>query len=233
MTRVMSNRGWLAATAAAILCLVAAFGLASTALAAPSVTSLTIGSGTVAPGGSITIHLTTTADSLGSWGVNVQFDNTLVTPTSCTSTSGSCNIAYPNALHTVRINGSSTAGVTGSNQELGSIVFLAGSTTGTAALTITSADLTDNTLAANTLTVTPTNGSIVIVAPTAVPTAEPTAVPTAVPATASPTPKAVPNTGGPLGDSSSMSLGWLLGAAGLIVVAGGAWTLARARREES
>jgi hypothetical protein len=53
---------------------------------------------------------------------------------------------------------------------------------------------------------------------------------------ASPTPtKAQPsgpsNTGGPQGDNGMSSLTWLLGITGLAIVAAGAWTLSRARRE--
>ena len=39
-----------------------------------------------------------------------------------------------------------------------------------------------------------------------------------------------PQTGGPTGESSSM-LTWLLVAAGLVIVSGGAWAVSRARRE--
>jgi len=68
--------------------------------------------------------------------------------------------------------------------------------------------------------VTPTDGMITIVAATPAPTAAPT-----------PTPAAAPETGGPPGASGADSMAWLLAATGLAVVAGGAWVLARAGRE--
>ncbi len=58
--------------------------------------------------------------------------------------------------------------------------------------------------------------------------AEETDAPTDAPTA---TPASVPQTGGAPGASSANSMAWLLAAAGLTVVAGGAWVLARAGRE--
>ncbi len=207
------SRGWTAAAAAAILATVAALAFLGIARAA-SVSDLTVGSATVAPAGTVWISVTATVDGLGAYGVNVEYDSTLVTATECTSNHGVCSIDVV-ATDTVRINGSNLAGITGDDVVLGTITFLAGSTEGTAALTADVDTLSD--IEGTTLTVTPTDGAITI----------------AVPATASPTPTpaAVPATGGAPGTSSANSMAWLLAAAGLAVVAGGAWVLSRAGRE--
>lgn len=210
------SRGWTAAAAAAILATVAALAFLGIARAA-SVSDLTVGSATVAPGGTVTINLTATVDDLGAYGVNVEYDSTLVTATECTSNHGVCSIDTV-ATDTVRINGSSAAGIDGTDVVLGTITFLAGSTEGTAALTVDADELTLSDSEGTTLTVTATNGAITIAVPAA--TASP-----------SPTPGAVPATGGTPGTSSANSMAWLLAATGLAIVAGGAWVLSRAGRE--
>ena len=209
------SRGWTAAAAAAILATVAALAFLGIARAA-SVSDLTVGSATVAPAGTVTINVTGTTDDLGSYRVDVGYDSTLVTATECTSNHGVCSIDTI-ATDTVRLNGSNLAGITGADVVLGTITFLAGSSEGTAALTVdaTTQVLSDTT--GETLTVTATNGAITIATPA-------TDAPTA-------TPGSVPNTGGAPGTSSANSLAWLLAATGLAIVAGGAWVLARAGRE--
>ena len=213
-----TSRGWTAAVAAAILATVAALAFLGIA-SATSITDLTVGSATVAPAGTVTIDVTTTADGLATYRVDVKYDSTLVTATECTSVHGVCSIDVI-ASDTVRLNGSKVSGITGSDVVLGTITFLAGSTEGTAALTVDSDTqvLADNTDESAALTVTATNGAITIAVPAA------TDAPTA-------TPGAVPATGGAPGTSSVNSMAWLLAAAGLTVVAGGAWVLARAGRE--
>ena len=208
------SRGWTAAAAAAILATVAALAFVGIARAA-SVSDLTVGSATVAPAGTVTINVTATVDDLGAYGVNVEYDSTLVTATECSSNHGACSIDAV-ATDTVRINGSNLAGIDGDDVVLGTITFLAGSTEGTAALTAAVDTLSDSE--GTTLTVTPTDGAITIATPAA------TASPTATPAT-------VPQTGGTPGTSSANSMAWLLAATGLAIVAGGAWVLARAGRE--
>jgi hypothetical protein len=224
MAKVLTNRGWLAAFAAAILC-VATFVAASTAFAAPgTLTNVTIGSGTVAPNGTITINLTASGTNIGSYGVNVKYDTTKVTATACTSAGGgACTIGVI-ASDVVRINGASTAGINGTDTILGTITFTAGGTAGTAALDIIASDFTDTSF--GVLANTPTDGVITIASDTPTPSPSPSpsggASPTA-------TPKTVPATGGP--DSDSFQFGWVLALAGLVVVAAGAWTLARARED--
>jgi len=216
------SRGWTAVAAAAILATVAALAFVGIAQAAPSVSDLTVGSATVAPAGTVTIDVTTTSDGLGTYRVDVQYDSTLVTATECTSVYGVCSIDTI-ASDTVRLNGSWVAGITGDDVVLGTITFLAGSTEGTAALTVDASTqvLADDTDATAPLTVTATNGAITIAVPA---TDAPTDAPT-------PTPGAVPATGGTPDTSSANSMAWLLAATGLAIVAGGAWVLARAGRE--
>src|SRR5580765_7249685 len=121
MANVLMNRGWLAAFAAAILCL-AAFVTASTASAAAgTVTNVTIGSATVAPNGDVTVNLTFSGTNIGAVGVNVKYDSTKVTATACTATKGSCNEAF--AAETVRINGADNNGISGTNVIIGTITF--------------------------------------------------------------------------------------------------------------
>jgi hypothetical protein len=214
------SRGWTAAVAAAILATVAALAFLGIARAA-SVSDLTVGSATVAPGGTVTINVTATADALGAYRVDVGYNSTLVTATECTSAEGVCSIDVI-APDTVRVNGSklSGSGITGTDVVLGTITFLAGNTEGTAALTVDASTLVLSSVETETLTATATNGAITIATPAA--TASPTATVT---------PGTVPQTGGAPGASSASSMAWLLAAAGLTVVAGGAWVLSRAGRE--
>ena len=214
------SRGWTAAAVAAILATVAALAFLGIARAA-SVSDLTVGSATVEPGGTVTISVTATVDELGAYRVDVGYDSTLVTATECTSAEGVCSIDVI-ASNTVRLNGSKVSGLSG-DVELGTITFLSNGPEGTADLTIdTSTLVLSDTLGEEDLTVTPTNGAITIATPAE--TDAPTAAPADLPAD-------LPSTGGSVGTSSANSMAWLLAAAGLTVVAGGAWVLARAGRE--
>jgi hypothetical protein len=217
------SRGWTAAVAAAILATVAALAFLGIARA-QSVSDLTVGSATVAPGATVTISVTGTTDDLGSYRVDVHYDSTLVTATECESSNGVCSIDTV-ADDTVRLNGSNLSGISGDDVVLGTITFLAGSTEGEAALTIDTSTLVLSDTAGADLTVTPTNGSITIATPTATPAPSATTAPTATPAT-------LPSTGGAPADSGISTIVWLLAATGLVVVAGGAWALARAGRED-
>ena len=163
------SRGWTAAAAAAILATVAALAFVGVARAA-SVTDLAVGSATVAPGGTVTINVTATADDLGSYRVDVGYDSTLVTATECTSNHGVCSIDTV-ATDTVRLNGSKLAGIDG-DVVLGTITFLAGSTEGVAALTPDATTQVLSDTVGETLTATAAAGAITIEAP-----ASPTATP--------------------------------------------------------
>lgn len=212
------SRGWTAAAAAAILATVAALAFLGIASAA-SVSDLTVGSATVAPGDSVTIDVTATVDGVGSYRVDVNFDESLVKATSCTSTNGVCAIDTEAPVGTpvqLRMNGANLAGITGDDVVLGTITFEAvGDAGSVAALTVDADTLVVSDVEGEILTVTATAGAITIEAA----------------ATPSPTPAAVPKTGGAPGASSTNSLAWLLAASGLVIVAGGAWVLARAGRE--
>ena len=212
------SRGWTAAAVAAILATVAALAFLGIARAA-SVSDLTVGSATVEPGGTVTISVTATVDELGAYRVDVGYDSELVTATECTSAEGVCSIDVI-ASNTVRLNGSKVSGLSG-DVELGTITFLSNGPEGTADLTVDTSTLVLSDTVGDDLTVTPTNGAITIATP-----AE-TDAPTAAPAA----PADLPSTGGSVGTSSANSMAWLLAAAGLTVVAGGAWVLARAGRE--
>jgi hypothetical protein len=199
----------------------AAFLTVGSVQAAGSISSFKVGSATTTPNSDVTINVTLSGSAVGAFGVNIKYDTTLVTPTSCTSAKGACNVTF--ASDTVRINGADTSGISGTDTIVGTITFHAGGTTGTANLTPTITSLTDTDT--NPLTVTPTAGQIVIAAATPSPTPAPTEAATASPTN---TPKALPQTGGPVSDGSSVT--WLIAAAGLVVVAAGAWTVARARK---
>ena len=158
-TSVMS-RGWRATIAAAILAVLTALAFLGIVSAA-SISDLTVGSATVAPGDTVTINITATSDDLGAYRVDVHYDSSLVSATACTSTYGVCSIDIV-APDTVRMNGSNVAGITGTNVVLSTITFLAGPTDGTAALTVKPATLIVADTGGSSLVVTPTNGAITI-----------------------------------------------------------------------
>ena len=225
----------LLALAAAAL---ATVGLATVAFGA--VDSLGIGSATVAPGGEVSVNVTAaaTGDGIGAWNVDIEYDDSLVSLTGCTSSAGICNPAF--GVNVARLVGASASGLSG-DVTLGTLTFTAGDEEGEAALDVIVNQLTDPT--GEDLTVSADDGSITIeVPPTAAPTATPcvgttcptvtnpivTPAPTAV---ATATPAAVPNTGGEPGDSSLNMSAWLLAIVGLAVVSGGVWAVARTRRD--
>jgi len=224
---IRTSRGLVAAVAATVLALGAAFALFGSADAA--VSNLGVGSATVAPGAQVTVSVTAdaTTPGIGSYRVDVEYDASLVDATSCTSVAGQCSIDVI-GVNTVRINGATTTGITGTGAALGTITFTAGSEEGVADLTVDSGTLEIADPSAETISVTASGGEITIAVPaTAAPTDSP------APATATPTasPAKLPSTGGTVGSDSSSSIAWLLAASGLVVVAGGAWAVARARRE--
>lgn len=226
------SRGWTAAVAAAILATLAAFALVGAAHA-QSISSLTVGSATVEPGGEVTIEVTASVDNFGAWGVNVEYDSSLVSASDCSGSTesgvvASCSIDAV-APNTVRVNGASLDGISG-DVVLGSITFTAGTTEGVADLTVDtdSLSLAGADDASTPLTITPTNGAITIAAATPAPTEAPTEEPTA-----SPTPGGLPDTGGAwTTNDTAGTMIWLLAGSGLVIAAAGAWVLARASRRE-
>ncbi len=137
-----------------------------------------------------------------------------MTATGCTP-AATCNTAL--AAGTVGlVAGPSTSGLSG---DVGTVIFQAvDGFTGTADVGVEIVNDVDcaDTLGA-TIVCTTTGTSITV-------GAAPTDAPTATPAD-------LPPTGGTPGVSSTSYMAWLLAATGMAVVAGGAWALASARRE--
>jgi hypothetical protein len=210
-------------TLGVIVALAALLLFASTALAAGSISGSTQN---IAAGGTATVTITETSPTgLGNWLIDAAVDAGKLGVPTCTNViaGGTCNVVSGNVVRFAGADGSAT-GITGT-QTVGTITVTATAalTTGCSdiALTITAfEDGTGTAIASPTVT----NGQVCIAVVTNSPSPSASPVVTA---------KTVPATGGPAGDSSSISLSLLLGAAGLIVVAGGAWTVARARREEN
>jgi hypothetical protein len=209
-----------------IVALAALVALVGAALAATGSASLDSPTADASGNASVTLTMST---GVGNWAFDVGYTAANFTgdPT-CSTTLGACTVKPDGTPGIVRFAGFDATG-NGVGGEVGKIAFTTSLTTGCSNLTLAIAAKAGSAFQDTTGTdfTSPTfTAGKVCAAATAAPTAAPTA-------SASPTAKALPASGGPLGDSSSMSLGWLLGAAGLIVVAGGAWTLARARREEN
>jgi len=217
-------------TLGVIVALAALLLFASTALAAGSISGDTQN---IAVGGTATVTITETSPTgVGNWQIDATVDaGKLGTPT-CTNVIGGasgCSIVTGNVVRFAGFEGSAT-GITGT-QTVGTITVtgVATFTTGCSDIPLTITAFQDGT-GTDIPSPTVTAGKVCIAAATATPA--PTASPTAA-ASATATAKALPATGGPAGDSSGISLSLLLGAAGLVIVAGGAWTVARARREEN
>ncbi len=232
--------GLVTTAAGVIVALAAMLVLTGTALATagPTGASAAISSPTAAADGSATATLTMTAPSgsgVGNWAFDVGYiaaDYGGTAPT-CTASQGSCTVNPAGAPGIVRFAGFAS-GLTGTTT-VGQIAFKTSLTNGacsnlTLAIAAKAGSTFQDALGADFTSPTFTAGRVCA---EAVVTNSPTPGPGTATATPVVTPKVIVNTGGPPGDSSGISLAWLLGAAGLMVVAGGAWTLARARREEN
>ncbi len=215
MTNVVS-KGLLAAIAASALALVAAFLLVSSASAASATVSASADPASIEPGGSTTVTISVTpegSETVGGVVYNVTYDEAELTATGCTP-AATCNTAF--AAGKVGVSLFNAGGLSG---DVGTVTFDAvDGFTGTAdvGVEIVGDDDCSDTLGA-TIVCTTTGTSITV-------GAAPTAAPTATPAD-------LPDTGGTPGASSTSYLAWLLAATGMAVVAGGAWALASARRE--
>ena len=148
-------------TAMAVVLVVTGW-LAVAGPAEAGVSSLGIGSGTVSPGGTITIALsaTTTSPGIGAYTVDVVYDSSLVEATGCTAPGGACSVDAI-APDTVRFAGALATGSSG-ELTLGSITFVAGPSEGTASLIVSIIKLTDPS--PFNIFVAPTHGSISIAA---------------------------------------------------------------------
>lgn len=106
---------------------------------------VTISSGSVSVGGSVTIEVTANEPlfAIGAYSIDIVYDRSLVSATACTPhLSGVCNANY--SEDTVRLVGASADGLRG-DVLLASIQFLAGEKLGMASLSITVSTFTDST----------------------------------------------------------------------------------------
>ncbi len=220
MTNVVS-KGLLAAIAASALALVAAFLLVSSASANPATVSASADPASIEAGGTTTVTISVTpegSEAVGGVVYNVTYNEAELTATGCTP-AATCNTAL--AAGTVGlVAGPSTSGLSG---DVGTVIFEAvDGFTGTADVGVEIVNDVDcaDTLGATIVCTTTCTSITVGAAPTDAPTDAPTA-----------TPGDLPPTGGTPGASSTSYMAWLLAATGMAVVAGGAWSLARARRE--
>ena len=226
ISRVKGNGFWLALLVVALVALMGWLTAAGPAQA-DSTAEVTIGSATVAPGESTTVDISVAGGSGKTVGVvtlNVAYDGSLLTQTSCTATGGVCN----DDANPVQFQLTNSAGL----DSLGTISFLAGSTEGVADLTLIIVQCADET--GEDITCSASNGSITI--QTEPPEATATLGPDETPeATATPdgdeTPDATeePTVGGPptgtggLTEGSNGVSGWLIAAlagAGFAALAG-------------
>ena len=174
----------------------------------------------------VTLKMAAPAGSgVGNWAFDVGFDPAKYTadPT-CAATNGDCTVKPAGAAGIVRFAGFAGGGGLTGDVTVGTVTFKTNLTTGCSDLTLKIAAAAGSAFQdqAGTDFASPTfTAGKVCAAATAAPTAT----------TAATTAAALPKTGGPTGDSS-LQLGWLAAAAGvLIVVAAGAWTFARARED--
>lgn len=223
----------LSMVAAGIAVAMAAFLLfSSSAFAAGSVSAVA----TEAPaGGTSTVSVNATAGAgkgIGNWTVDLTFDPLKYTgsPTCSANPAGSVTVNPAGSSGIVRFGGATgdPAGLTG-DVVLGSCVFTPNGAAGSCSpVGITIGRLDDQDGAA--LGPTTAGGNVCLAAAV---TASPSPVPGTATASPSPTkaqPAGTTNTGGPL-DSGTSSMTWLLAISGMAIVAAGAWTLSRARRE--
>ena len=224
ISRVKGNGVWLALLAVALVALMGWLAIAGTAQA-DTTAEVTIGSATVAPGESTTVDISVASGggkTIGVVTLNVAYDGSLLTQTSCTATGGVCN----DDANPVQFQLTNSAGL----DSLGTISFTAGSTEGVATLTLDIVQCADETGA--DITCTANNGSITIQAggpdPDATSDPDATVDPDATPdpdATAEPTDDiGGPDTGaGPLSEGSNGVSAWLIAAlagAGFAALAG-------------
>ena len=155
LSRTKQNGFWLVALlAVAVLALTGWLAAADTAQAVDTA-SVSVSSTSVQPGDLTAVSLTVTPGSgktVGAVIVDVSYDTTALTATSCTP-GPTCNPGFgPGVVRIVRVD---PAGLSGT---VGTISFLAGDTTGTAVLGVTIVECVDETGAP--LSCTASDGSI-------------------------------------------------------------------------
>ncbi len=211
-------------TISVAVALVALLVMAGTAFAAAG---LTVGSDTVDnTGDNASVDVSAAApdgSGIGNWEFEITYSVADLGTPVCTPIEGGCEVNPGGAPGIIRV-----AGATGSVAGLEGTVLLARVT---ADAGVDAGECSDLTISSVTSfqdgdgedfdSPSKVSGQICVAAAA---TDAPTAAPTATPAS-------VPQTGGAPGASSANSMAWLLAAAGLTVVAGGAWVLSRAGRE--
>jgi hypothetical protein len=217
----LTGLGLAAAIAAAALAVMVARAGTAQAQAGGAVSTPSM---TVAPGATFEVDVVATAPTgnLGAWDVTVAYDTAVLDVTS-TDPGASLDCADNNGTLQMAGTAPTLAGFSG-DTVICTITFEAvGADGDTSALTVTVTSFGDAD--ANDVTPTVSSGTITL--------AEPTPSPSPAPGTATATasPAAPPPTGGAVGDDGSSTMTWALVAAGLAIVAGGAWAVARARRE--
>ena len=207
-----------------------AVALLAALVASPvSAQEITISDVTVAPGASVDVTVSASSiggNGLGSWGFNIQYDNTVVDVTACVGASGSvCNPNF--ADDAVRITGAAAVGV--DNVPLATITFT-GVAEGRSDLTIVDRDgvagfdtLADATIGAPadiSGSVTAGGGTVTVsAAPPAVATATPR--PLEAPPTATEAAEELPEVGITATTDGGGTSVWLVaGLAGLAAVLG-------------
>lgn len=220
------------------------------AAARADVDSVTIGSAAVPPGATVGVEIIATATDpgVGAWTIDVEYDADLLTLKECRPADGLalCNPDF--GERTVRFAGASAEGVKGS-AVLGGLTFVAGETEGAAKLHVSISQLADP--GGKAIKLSPTDGVITIkagVTPSipATSTGGPEGV---APGETGPAPEgsgAESSPGGATsqgqradvtggvqgggGSGGSDAAAWLLGGAGLAIVAGGVWAATRMRK---
>jgi hypothetical protein len=218
----------LSATAMGIIVAFAALvAIVGSAFAAAG--SASVDSPTADADGNATITLTMST-GVGNWAFDLGYIPADYTadPT-CTTTLGAVTVKPEGAPGIVRFAGFDSTG-NGVGGTVGSCTFDTNKTAGacsaiTLGLAAKAGSAFEDTTGTAFAPATYTGGQICSAAAAA--TGTPT--PSGGAATPTKTPGGVPQTGGPAGDS--FQLGWVLALAGLVIVAAGAWTLARARED--
>ena len=232
INKVLSGKGWLAASAAATL-LAAVMGWAvfsaGSASAAANTISVDPATKSVAPNEEFTVSIAAEPAAgklIGSWDIRVKFDATVLDATACAGVaSGSLACNQDFAAGEASFNGASGDGLAGA-QTLGTLTFKAVGTAGDSSdVTIEVVSFNDADLAAmNPSTVKGTENIAEPATPT--PTGTGAATPTHTPA-----PSALPQTGGAPTDGSNSSMIWVVGTLGLAILAAGVWAVSRTRRD--
>lgn len=178
----------LLTSTALVLCLTLATGRKTEA----GVSSLDIGSASVAPGGQVTVSLGasawaddgtlngTSGDGLGNWLIDIAFDTGYLTNFACDVISiGANSICSSPSPGVVRFAGASSNGLAGGIL-LGTATFTAGDAAGVYVLDATIVTLTDPT-GIDIQGITAGDGTITITQPTPSPTATPQPTPSPTP----------------------------------------------------